>query len=385
MDWFVLLRAGLNGETMDGELEAEEWKALYQMAQKQSMEGVTWPVLKDQKMPVDIAFQWAGTAGQIRGLNELLNKEAARLTRVFEEAGRKTAILKGQANARLYGSWLKVHGSRLKDDKDRLALLRTPGDIDIWVEGGREGVITLLLNLGLLNERPTIANIGRHDKATESYHHVHLPPTKEGIAVEVHFRPSSGNLCPWTNRRLQDWLEEEIRTVTRVEEGFNVPSIRFALVMQLSHIQRHFLTEGVGMRQICDYYWLLKHSTEEERKEVSGKLGSFGLKRIAGALMWVLREKLHLEEGLLICEPDAWRGEWLLREVMDGGNFGRYADWQQAGLLRWILSKNARYLKLMRFDFQEVAWLEIKYWTNIVKTAPERIKRGKVSLRENNG
>ena len=374
MDWFELLRAGLNGETMDGEEftisgsgteKAEEWKALYQMAQKQSMEGVTWPVLKDQKMPVDIAFQWAGTAGQIRGLNELLNKEAARLTRIFEEAGRKTAILKGQANARLY--------------PDKLS--RQPGDIDIWVEGGQESVIALLLNLGLLNERPTIANIGRHDKATESYHHVHLPPTKEGIAVEVHFRPSSGNFCPWTNRRLQDWLEEEIRTVTRVEEGFNVPSIRFALVMQLSHIQRHFLTEGVGMRQIYDYYWLLKHSTEEERKEVSGKLGSFGLKRIAGALMWVLREKLHLEEGLLICEPDAWRGEWLLREVMDGGNFGRYADWQQAGLLRWILSKNARYLKLMRFDFQEVAWLEIKYWTNIVKTAPERIKRGKVSLR----
>lgn len=373
-DWFGLLRAGLNGETMDGEEftisgsgteKAEEWKALYQMAQKQSMEGVTWPVLKDQKMPVDIAFQWAGTAGQIRGLNELLNKEAARLTRIFEEAGRKTAILKGQANARLY--------------PDKLS--RQPGDIDIWVEGGQESVIALLLNLGLLNERPTIANIGRHDKATESYHHVHLPPTKEGIAVEVHFRPSSGNYCPWTNRKLQDWLEEEIRTVTRVEEGFNVPSIRFALVMQLSHIQRHFLTEGVGMRQICDYYWLLKHSTEEERKEVSGKLGPFGLKRIAGALMWVLREKLHLEEGLLICEPDAWRGEWLLREVMDGGNFGRYADWQQAGLLRWILSKNARYLKLMRFDFQEVAWLEIKYWTNIVKTAPERIKRGKVSLR----
>ena len=378
MDWFELLRAGLNGETMDGEEftfhgsgteKAEEWKALYQMAQKQSLEGVIWSALKDQKMPVDIAFQWAGTAGQIRGLNELLNKEAARLTRIFEEAGRKTAILKGQANARLY--------------PDKLS--RQPGDIDIWVEGGQESVVALLLNLGLLNERPTIANIGRHDKATESYHHVHLPPTKEGIAVEVHFRPSSGNYCPWTNRKLQDWLEEEIRTVTRVEEGFNVPSIRFALVMQLSHIQRHFLTEGVGIRQICDYFWLLRHSTEEERKEVSGKLGSFGLKRIAGALMWVLREKLHLEEGLLICEPDAWRGEWLLREVMDGGNFGRYADWQQAGLLRWILSKNARYLKLMRFDFQEVAWLEIKYWTNIVKTAPERIKRGKVSLRENNG
>lgn len=364
----------------------KEWRELFRVCQMQAVAAFAFLALDrlsraGQKAPVGLVYEWLALIEQVKAQNELMNREAARLTKLFEEAGRKTAILKGQANARLYGSWLKVHGSRLKDDKDRLALLRTPGDIDIWVEGGQESVITLLLNLGLLNERPTIANIGRHDKATESYHHVHLPPTKEGIAVEVHFRPSSGNYCPWTNRRLQDWLEEEIRTVTRVEEGFNVPSIRFALVMQLSHIQRHFLTEGVGMRQICDYYWLLRHSTEEERRAVSGKLGPFGLKRIAGALMWVLREKLHLEEGLLICEPDAWRGKWLLREVMDGGNFGRYADWQQAGLLRWILSKNARYLKLMRFDFQEVAWLEIKYWTNIVKTAPERIKRGKVSLR----
>lgn len=69
------------------------------------------------------------------------------------------------------------------------------------------------------NERPTVENIGKHDKATELYHHVHLPATKEGVVVEVHFRPSSGNRCPWTNRRLQEWLEEEIRTVIRVEEG----------------------------------------------------------------------------------------------------------------------------------------------------------------------
>ena len=236
----------------------KEWRELFRVCQMQAVAAFAFLALDrlsraGQKAPVGLVYEWLALSEQVKAQNELMNKEAARLTRIFEEAGRKTAILKGQANARLY--------------PDKLS--RQPGDIDIWVEGGQESVVALLLNLGLLNERPTIANIGRHDKATESYHHVHLPPTKEGIAVEVHFRPSSGNLCPWTNRRLQDWLEEEIRTVTRVEEGFNVPSIRFALVMQLSHIQRHFLTEGVGMRQICDYYWLLKHSTEEERKEVS--------------------------------------------------------------------------------------------------------------------
>ena len=346
------------------------WSELFHACQKQAMTAFAFPALDrlsraGQKAPVGLVYEWLALSEQVKAQNELMNQEAARLTKLFEDAGHRTAILKGQANARLYA--------------DKMS--RQPGDIDIWVSGGQEKVIALLLNLGLLNERPTITNTGKHDKATESYHHVHLPATKERVVVEVHFRPSSGNFCPWTNGRLQGWLENEIRTVTRVEEGFYVPSTRFALVMQLSHIQRHFLAEGIGLRQIFDYYLLLRHSTEEERKEVSGKLEQFGLRRMAGALMWMFMEKLHLDEELMICEPDAQRGEWLLREVMEGGNFGHYADWQQSGFWRWVLTKNARYLKLMRFDFQEMAWLEIKYLTNIVKTAPERLKRGKWSLR----
>lgn len=376
-----LLRLAMNGEPFEGDLEPEGWKTEFLLAQRQSLEGVIWPVVKNKKLPLDIAFQWIGLAERIRGLNELENKEAARLTRAFEEAGRKAVILKGQANARLYGSWLKVHGSRLKDDKDRLALLRTPGDIDIWVEGGRESVVELLIGLGLLNERPTIANVGKKDKATATNHHIHLPATKDGVEVEVHFRPSSGNFCPWTNRRLQKWLEREILSMTQVEEGFNVPSIRFALVMQLSHIQRHFLREGIGMRQICDYYWLLRNSIPEDRLEVSEVLGRFGLRRTAGALMWVLGETLHLDEELMISDKDEWRGKWMLREIMEGGNFGHYAERLRTGVWRRFLSNKARNAKLMRFDFWEVVWMELLYMKMIVRTVPERMRRGSLSLR----
>jgi hypothetical protein len=34
-------------------------------------------------------------------------------------------------------------------------------------------------------------------------------------------------------------------SVSKVDEGFYVPSVRFALVMQLAHIQRHFLAGGI--------------------------------------------------------------------------------------------------------------------------------------------
>lgn len=362
---FALLRAALNGESFEDNLAEKDWESVFYLAQRQSLSGVVWPVVKDSTMPLDIAFQWVGLAERIRGLNEIQDKEAARLTRLFEEAGRKSVILKGQANARLY------------PDK----LLRQPGDIDIWVEGGKDNVTELLIQLGLLEERPTIANAGKKGKATLSYHHVHLPATKDGVEVEVHFRPSSGNHCPWTNRRLQRWLEFEVLSITKVEEGFNVPSIRFALVMQLSHIQRHFLSLGVGLRQICDYYWLLRTSTEDDRQTMSGLLGNFGLRHTAEALMWLLKDVLHLDDELMICSPDEWRGEWMLRDIMKGGNFGHYSH---TGEGRWkrFLGNKIRHFKLMRFDFWEAVWIEINYWKAIVMTLPERVRRGRLSLRD---
>lgn len=227
-----------------------------------------------------------------------------------------------------------------------------------------------------------MANAGKKGKATTSYHHVHLPPTTDGIIVEAHFRPSSGNHNPWTNRRLQQWLEQGIQTVNRVEDGFCVPSARFALVMQLSHIQRHFLSSGIGLRQLCDYYWLLHNASEEERCEVKGLLGRFGLKYTAGALMWILEEVLHLDEGLALCEPDARRGEWMLREVMTGGNFGHYAERRQKGRWKRFFTGQMRSLRLLRFDFREALWIELDFLKAIVVTLPERIRRGKLSLSE---
>ena len=213
-DFYKLLRLSLRlTQEFPVDVSAEAWRRLYQTAVRQSLVGVCYQGVcqlpEDSKPTVEIAMQWASEAESIKGMNELLYQEAARQTREFEEKGHRTAILKGQANARLY--------------PDKYA--RQPGDIDIWVEGGKKSVLALLPN---------------HPKA--SYHHV---------------RPSSGNFNPITNRRLQRWLKKEILSATMVEEGFCVPSIRFVLVMQLAHIQRHFLGGGIGLRHVCDYYWLL--------------------------------------------------------------------------------------------------------------------------------
>ena len=366
--FFALLRLAMTGEQFDSVPTAEEWSEFYQMAGIQSVTGVCFTAFprlpKAQQPPVELMVRWMGEAEDIRRMNELQNQEAARLTRLFTEAGRRSAILKGQANARLY--------------PDRLS--RQVGDIDIWVEGGKKGVVALLMELGLVTELGSTSVDG---KPTASYHHVHLPPTKDHIVVEVHFRPSSGNFNPFTNRRLQRWLEQEIASSCQpVDEGFNVPSVRFALMMQMSHIQRHFLGVGIGLRQICDYYWLLKNSTDEDRREVASQLDSFGLRFTASALMWVLHEVLHLDEDLMLCPPDSYRGEWMLREIMAGGNFGHHAEREKHGTLRRVMEGRLRHLKLMRFDFWEEFWVEVNFCKAVITTLPTRIRYRTLSLRD---
>ena len=368
--FFGLLRMSLGlSQEFPFDTDADGWRQWYQTAVRQSLVGVCWQGVcllpKDKMPPVEIVLQWASEAETTRGLNELLNQEAVRLTQLFAGQGRQTAILKGPANARLY--------------PDRLS--RQVGDIDIWVEGGKKGVVALLMmELGLVTELGSTSVDG---KPTASYHHVHLRPTKDHIVVEVHFRPSSGNFNPFTNRRLQRWLEQEIGSSCQpVDEGFNVPSVRFALMMQLSHVQRHFLVEGIGLRHVCDYYWLLKNSTEEDRREVASHLSSFGLRYTASALMWVLHEVLHLDESLMLCPPDSYRGEWMLREIMAGGNFGHHAGREKHGTLRRVMEGRLRHLKLMRFDFWEEFWVEVNFCKAVITTLPTRIRYRTLSLRD---
>lgn len=365
---FALLRLAL-GLTQErpGSLTAAEWRKIYKSAKHQSVSGLVYTAVnhlpREARPPFEMLVQWAGKVEAIRGMNAKQNEEATRLTRLFEAEGRKTAILKGQANARLYPD----------------PGCRQPGDIDLWMDGGRECVIDVLLKTGLIAERPDANPV--EGKAWMVYHHIDLQKQANDVDVEVHFRPSQGNENPFSNRRMQQWLEQEIRLSAPVAEGFNVPSMKFALVMQLSHIQHHLLTEGVGLRQLCDYFLLLKAATPEERQEVSGLLKKFGLHRTGGAVMWLLHEVFGLDEASMICPADVWRGQWMLTEVMEGGNFGIYAERQKFGTLKRELKRKQRQLALFRFDPVEIVWLLLNFAGRFIKSIPFRIKYRRLALK----
>lgn len=182
-------------------------------------------------MEKELLLQWMAESQMLEKANVRLNDTAIQVSEWFRKKGFRTCILKGQGNALMYPN----------------PYSRTPGDIDIWVEGGDKRVISF------------VRSISPHEKAC--YHHIEFPSYK-GMEVEVHYRPSF-LLCFWHNRKLQKYYErvkEEqfSHQVMLGEQGeIAIPTVEFNLIFQLTHIFSHLMNEGIGLRQLVDYYFVI--------------------------------------------------------------------------------------------------------------------------------
>ena len=217
-------------------LKEVDWKELYAIAKKQCLVGVLFDGIKKLpaehvEMEKELLFQWMAESQMLEKANVRLNDAAIQVSEWFRKKGFRTCILKGQGNALMYPN----------------PYSRTPGDIDIWVEGGDKRVISF------------VRSISPHEKAC--YHHIEFPSYK-GVEVEVHYRPSF-LLCFWHNRKLQKYYErvKEAQFSHRVmlgEQGeIAIPTAEFNLIFQLTHIFSHLMNEGIGLRQLLDYYYVL--------------------------------------------------------------------------------------------------------------------------------
>ena len=90
------------------------------------------------------------------------------------------------------------------------------------------------------------------------YHH--LETTLDGVPVELHFFPGIMN-NPIYNARLQKWFKRnadlQCSNVVSQPDGIGeiaIPTTAFNVVYQLTHLYHHFFDEGIGMRQIIDYF-----------------------------------------------------------------------------------------------------------------------------------
>ena len=172
---------------------------------------------------------WMGKAQQIRRQNMKVNAVAGKLFSMLREDGLRCCILKGQGNALMYPN----------------PYSRTPGDIDVWIHASRERIIEYASKKFELEDDIRLQ---------------HLETSLDGVPVELHFFPCSMN-NPIYHTRLQKWFRRnadlQCSHIVGLPDGAGdiaIPTTAFNVIYQLMHLYHHFFDEGIGMRQIIDYF-----------------------------------------------------------------------------------------------------------------------------------
>ena len=367
MLFFELLQVAIgNRKELTHTPTAEEWSELYTLAQRQTLVGIAFRAVEQlpeaQRPPKALLMQWMMATERIKALNTDLDRKAQAVANKFLSEGFPSVILKGQGISKLYILRDNVNENdnclldgelSIFNSQFSIQEYRTPGDIDIWLHGARKDILRY---------------VRRHvPDCKPVYHHVDFPVI-EGLDIEVHFMPSWMN-SPVTNRRLQRWF----RSFNFQFSIFNYkeipsPNSAFNRIYILVHIYRHLFHEGIGLRQLLDYYFVLHQGfTEEERAETMRMLCSLKMERFTAAVMWVLQEVYGMDDRYLLTTPDEWEGRFLLNEIMMAGNFGHYDERLQheqgETTLHWALRKIKRNFRFVRSYPSEVLWSPLfKLW-----------------------
>ena len=217
-----------------------DWRQLYSFATKQTIIGICFDGIRRlseeypeelKKNPIerDLLMTWMGVSQQIRRQNMKVNGVAAKLYSMLREDGLRCCILKGQGNALMYPN----------------AYSRNPGDIDVWVNASREQITEYAK---------------KHFELGDDIRYQHIETSVDGVPVELHFFPCTMN-NPIYNARLQKWFKRNVdlqcSNVVSLPDGIGeiaIPTTAFNVVYQLTHLYHHFFDEGIGMRQIIDYF-----------------------------------------------------------------------------------------------------------------------------------
>ena len=227
-------------ENMSRAIAGMNWQQLYSFASKQALLGLCFEgierlgeeypeELKRNPIGRELLMTWMGKAQQIRRQNMKVNAVASKLFSMLREDGMRCCILKGQGNALMYPN----------------PYSRTPGDIDVWIDASRERIMEYAQKKFELGDDIRLQ---------------HLETSLDGVPVELHFFPCSMN-NPIYHARLQKWFRRnadlQCSHIVGLPDGAGdiaIPTMAFNVIYQLTHLYHHFFDEGIGMRQIIDYF-----------------------------------------------------------------------------------------------------------------------------------
>lgn len=233
--FFELLQVAIG--TRDGMSRvptAEEWYALYDLADKHSVVGFCFggieKLAKDARPPRQLFMPWMGEAESVKEQNRTVDTATLTTIARFQDSGYRCCVLKGQALARLYPR----------------PELRASGDIDLLIGD-------CMPSDEMIKRACEMAVDNKTEYLHATYHHCDYGVVDD-TEVEIHWR-ASWFYTPWYNKRFQRFCHEQcVKSdfITKDElSGILVPSLDFDLVFVLvqggnfgQHDERYVRREG---------------------------------------------------------------------------------------------------------------------------------------------
>lgn len=305
----ALMKAGLFGITADKSLfeGKTDWMGLLLMAKKQACIGIVYDGVltlpSKCQPPRGIFLQWSTIVAQIEEDNEFLNSKIAEVFTLYKQHGIHPILLKGQGVAQNYLN----------------PLHRNSGDIDLYIGEDDYDKANAILRKESTRE------------SEESNKHASI--TWRGVTIEnhrimTHLNAPASN--KYFNRTLKEWFPQGSRKLDIHGFTTDVCPLEFDATFVLIHSVLHFLNEGIGLRQICDWTCMLHaQSKVMDKKRFLQMLDGVGLMKAARAFGAIATDFLGLSAENLpfkLTKKDYILGEWLLHDVLEGGNFGWYYE-----------------------------------------------------------
>ncbi|MBQ7355230.1 MAG: nucleotidyltransferase family protein [Clostridia bacterium] len=277
-----------------------DWSGVYAESRAQAVTLLAFQ--KQRELPLEA--EQSQKIEQALQKHTLLNvrnfQNHAHLHRLMTEAGISYCVLKGIASAHYYPA----------------PLTRAMGDVDFYVSPADADRTRQVLE----------ADGFTADEKEQTHHQVFRKP---GMHYELH-REVAGVPEGRAGEMIRGYLADLTDCATPVFDEFvtyrNPSPFHHGLIMLL-HMQHHLLSEGIGLRHLCDWAVFVGSLPEEEFTALfAEKLQAVGLWRFAQTLSLAAFRGIGLPKASWMGE-DADLADALLEDILLGGNFGR----KQAG------------------------------------------------------
>ena len=309
--FFSLLCAGLWNSPANSDLFSKdtEWEAIINMSRMQTVSGVLFDGVSKlplgKQPPATLLRSLFHIVVCIEQSNFLLDKCLTGIVSAINKEDIHSVLLKGQGVARNYPN--PAH--------------RQCGDIDIYVGDEKSAKATSVL-----------LNIGAQQKSkTRTKRIIHEDFQLGEVSIELHlFADVTWN--PFRDRKFQRWTKkhlfgDKLRTCKINETNISLPPVNFDALYIFNHIFHHFISIGIGLRQICDWTLYLHTFSEHiNRDDLYKDLKTFGLLKEWQVFGYIVVNNLGLPEERFPFYTNKYNisAKRVLDKILQTGNFGNY-------------------------------------------------------------